>query len=784
MPEAATETGTAPGPADVEDLDVEPGGSRRPLIALGTVAALVVVAHAPYLIGLLDPNPLLTFSSLEVALRNGPLAGRDTIDPNAGYTAQALGHRVALEWLHGHVPWWNPYEGAGGPMAAEMNSAAFLPLSLLLVFAGGQVWFYLVLDLISAFASFALLRRLRVNRWVAVACGVAFGLNGSVAWFRYSAANPVAFLPLLLLGVEQARAATEGRRRGGWLLVAVALTLSLYAGFPETAYLDGLLVVVWVVGRLGGLGRDAVRRFLGKLASGVAAGVLVAAPILVAFVGYLPQAYVGAHSGALARAALPRSSLGPLVFPYLFGPIFGFIGLPQAGGEYLDFWGQVGGYLTASLVVLALVGITGVRGRPLAALRGVLSLWVVLVLLRIYGVGVVIDLVNLVPGLKSVAFMRYSWPSLEMAVVVLAALGADDLVRRRLPRLQAAVVVAAAAALMALAAAQGLGVVRSLAGAPHRLAWADASLLWGAAMLVAVGGVVLLDRRRLTVALLATVVTVDAVAMFMVPEFSSPRGANLDMPVVSFLQSHLGTYRFYTLGPLQPDYGAYFGIASLNANDLPVPKGFDRLVQTRLDSNATGGLFTGANPARPGPPSPAEAFAADVGDYESLGVRYLVMSTPVPDPVPADGSVLRSVYRDPWVKILELPDPRPFFSSTGAGCRVSFTTRDRAEVDCPEPALLRRNELVLRGWNATVNGSTETVGADGLGLQTVAVPAGRSTVRFSYLPPHMAAAVLALVVGLILGLWPYRPASMGRRLPAHGRGSGRRGRVASGGDVV
>ena len=32
--------------------------------------------------------------------------------------------------------------------------------------------------------------------------------------------------------------------------MAVGLALSVYAGFPETAYIDGLLVLVWALARL------------------------------------------------------------------------------------------------------------------------------------------------------------------------------------------------------------------------------------------------------------------------------------------------------------------------------------------------------------------------------------------------------------------------------------------------------------------------------------------------------------------------------------------------------
>jgi hypothetical protein len=75
----------------------------------------------------------------EVHLEPGPLPVLDTIDPNPGFTSQALGHRAVLEWLGGRVLWWNAYEGIGAPLAAGMHSPAFFPLTALVDLPSGQI---------------------------------------------------------------------------------------------------------------------------------------------------------------------------------------------------------------------------------------------------------------------------------------------------------------------------------------------------------------------------------------------------------------------------------------------------------------------------------------------------------------------------------------------------------------------------------------------------------------------------------------------------------------------
>jgi hypothetical protein len=236
-------------PPAVPDIEAKPprhwrssalGG--RAVGPLPLVGLCILLAHLPYLLGIFDPNPLLQQSGLGVHVKGALLRGSDTNDPNTGFTSQALAHRAILDWLHGKAPWWNPFEGVGAPLAGELQCAAFFPLIILLALANGQVYLYFILCLIAGYSTYFLLLRLSLNPWVCFAGAVAFGLNGTFAWFRYAPSNPVCFLPLTLLGLELVREAARERRRGPWWIIGLGLGLSIVGGFPETAYLDGLLV--------------------------------------------------------------------------------------------------------------------------------------------------------------------------------------------------------------------------------------------------------------------------------------------------------------------------------------------------------------------------------------------------------------------------------------------------------------------------------------------------------------------------------------------------------------
>src|SRR5207244_11767665 len=110
------------------------------------------------------------------------------------------------------------------------------------------------------------------------------------------------------------------------------------------------------------------------------------------------------------------------------------------------------------------------------------------------------------------------------------------------------------------------------------------SAAWGAAIVLAIAGTALLRNSRARIRLAALMVACDALVLFALPAASAPRNVQLDLKPVTFLQRHLGTSRLFTLGPLQPNYGSYFGIGSLNINDVPVPSAFASYVHDHLDS--------------------------------------------------------------------------------------------------------------------------------------------------------------------------------------------------------
>jgi hypothetical protein len=776
------------------------------VLPIAFIALAVLAANLPAVLHLVTTNPLVIDGYLAPA-RSGWLPGLPTIDPNAGYTTQALGHLSALDWIHGHVPWWNPQEGVGSPLAGEMQSGAFFPPTLLLAIPQGLLLMQLLLETAAGWSTYFLVRRLGVGRSLSVSAGVAFGTCGTFAWFAHAPIRPIALLPLSLVGVERALDAARDHRGGGWRLLAVALGLSVLAGFPETTFINGLFVAWWGLIRILGPGRTSWRPLLAKLAAGGLVGTALSAPLLVAFADYLPAADIGAHGGALATVALPSAGLTQLILPYSLGPIFGFHSSLPGPDLFAFVWDRVGGYLSVTLIAAGLVGLIGHRQR---SLRIGLGLWVVVCLLRTYGFPPVVHFLAVIPGLRATAFYRYADPSWEFAVVVLAALGLDD-IARTLTRRRVLVGGAILAGIgSAWAVATAWPWLTSATGATpsqgtHRHIFAVGSLLVAVVLLtlLVLGGSWAGSRsgstsreriRRFGRLVVAGTVCLESMVLLGFTYLSAPPPTHLETGSVRWLQTHLGPYRFATLGPIQPAYGSYFGIAEVNVNDLPIPKSWSKFVTTGLDPNTSAIPFTGGYRSDPRGPTPAEEYSVHLDNFESIGVRYVVEPSNGLDvlgsPFPAIGSPSwpagpRLVYRDTLAEVWELPDASPVFSldnhaglsnasvatqtaSKTTPCSVTGHGWNRATVVCSHPTVVIRRVQYLSGWSATVGRISVSVQPDQAGppglFQQVSVPKGTSALTFSYLPPHeelastaALGAVLVLSVPFFTGLRRRRP---------------------------
>jgi hypothetical protein len=692
-------------------------------------------------------NPVALYSGLGT-ISFHHLSAAPTTDPNIYATAYALGVRAASLLAHGHLGWWNPYEGLGSPLIGEAQSGGLFPFTLLLLLHDGSLIFHLALESIAAIATYWLLREFRCGPIVSAAGGMLFATNGTFAIIGNAAFNPVCFIPLLLLGIERARRATLDDKGGGWRWLAVGGALLLLAGFVETAALTLIFAVALAVQRGFTLPRDRLVPYVRKVVAGLAVGIGVAAPLLVAFQDFLSSGYVAEHAGNTAQGALGGPYVFMLVTPFLDGQIF------QSKIPYAHaMWGAVGGF--AGFALLAL-GVAGLFGRRERGLRMLLGAWVGLSLADTMGVTPFRQLFGSIPVIDHVVLYRNLPPTWEFALVFLGALALRDCATSS--RAQSAV--ALATGLLASLLVLLIGV--SIAPIPVAYARVFTSGIFEASVLlvvVAVGGFLLSVAlpSRFRAAGIGLVAVCESAVLFAVPLLSWPAPQAIDGRVTHFLTSQTGDARFAGLGVPTPNLGSILSVREFDEVDLPVATQYVAATK-KIDPFEKPTVFSGSHPPKPGEPTSFALMSHDVGLYENEGVRFIITRSGSNPFVRVHG--VRLAFHDPRFWIWRLPDPRPY--ARAPGCAVSTGSAGDFVVSCSHTATLFVDQLYFPGWTASINGAGATV-KDQSGFQAVDVPKGRSVVALNYLPPGVPLAAVGAGVALLGLLVPWELIASRRR---------------------
>lgn len=724
------------------------------------VILAVVIGNGLYLIGESNTNTISWTANISTIVCH-VTCGRPMIDPNVGFITQPMGHLAAMDLLHGHLPWWNYFEGLGQPLVGEMQAAALFPLTLLFALPAGLLFFHMSLEIIAGLSAYFLAKRLGLPMVFATTAGILFALNGTYSWLGNAVLNPVAFLPMLLLGIEMIYDSTQTKNNKGWYLCAIAVALAFYSGFPEVAYFNGLFALGWAIVRWFGLPRASRRLALGRLAIGGGIGVALSLPVLVPFADFTKVANLGHHTAAIDGTAHISIHAVQMFFdPYVYGTLFSNLNVASV-------WGGIGGYFTASVGALALLGLFGKTHRPLRlylfawTLIGLFGAWNFLNLRKVW---------NLIPLIQNVSFGRYIMASCELSMILLAAFGLMDLATspkaKRLFTVTTSVMLLGLIWIALAARTLNRGVV--IGGHRERIIYA----FLAAIPFLAIAALLVLGRfttKKWTPALVALVLIVESLLMFGVPSGESAKYVTVDTKPISYLQNNEGHYRFLDFAVLTPNWASQYNLNALNAIDLPFPGKFSQLIETQLYPGLTPSnqfvIHNGITGLNAQQTELFDHFKA----YEGASVKYLMFPTALELMNGLKKLGVSEVFSDAKATIYELPNPRPFLSTTSSSCTVVTSNVNKATVHCPNGgSTLIRTELAMAGWKAFVNGKAVTMTTSDGAYQAVAVPKGTSTVTFSFLPPHEKDAVL---VGLLAGLfliatWVYERRVLPRRQSA------------------
>jgi hypothetical protein len=646
---------------------------------------------------------------------------------------------MAAQMKAGEVPFLNPYQSCGQPLAGNPNFGTFFPDTILFLLLPPMVGFGF------RFALAAVLAFAGARAWAraegapplpAEVAAYAFALSGVFvsAWRFYNTGLALALAPWVLASVAHACRLPAGKRTLGRPVAAIAATaaLELLAGEPVVALLTAVLVALRVAAHA--LGEDGPRslRPATAVAFGAVLSLLLAAPQIaatwqsfpgstrdVAPFGFAAATGTSVHGARILEQVMPF----PFGRPDLTGAL-GFHGHRFYDNHAPYLWTLHIGWATVVLLLR--------YGRPLA--RGERAWWIAA------AGAIVLSLGYHLPGARALSEIlslggRVRFPVKWWYVVALCLVVP---VARAVQRIEAgtpwgrvraiAAVAIGVAALGALTAVDlrtplAIAIVVASIGA----ALVTATLRHAATLPWVIGGSLALANLPLVLAF------VDRP-----PATPSPLAGGRVFERVD-ADAH-------PIGGGDPD-GATRDFFRRATPELWAVAGGIGGIGYAFDRDPDGSYFDGDRVARKAVDDLPWADRADA--LRGAGVRYVTTG----DALPAPYRLLRR-QGETGLYALDEPSP-PVTVEAGGHAAGVVSARDRvghmaATVETAVPATVVWSRTFFPAWRATVDGAPTQVTVHGGHLVGVPVPAGTHAVEVWWPRTPLVVGIALAAIGLLI----------------------------------
>jgi hypothetical protein len=676
----------------------------------------------------------------------------------------------------GRIPLWNPYSACGMPFLANDNSAVLNPVNLTLNWLVSppvaQTGFSLLTLLIASLSTYGLIRALGAAPLGAFLGGITYGYFGFIfVWLGYPLAATAAVFPLLLwatyhfAGNPSALGAAVIGAIIGWQFLAGHLSTSV-----QTLAFWAVFVVYEVVRLRASSPPGWVRRYAGMLALALLLGVGISSAQLLPTKEYFDNstlAKIGRsrYSGASVGASIRHSITGELPFVRTIarGEAMLLFNPEAHGNPAFQDYRQYPGYgnyaertsYPGMLALLALVG--GLLRWPAPGHRRffVIAGWCVfgiLLHLPIFNTAIYLPVLRLTSSQR----MRFIF---SLCAAVSLGLAASDWLtdrdsarrnRRALWALAALVFVSGAAAARAL-----VFVGPHLGGIPVELralrilklvAPVVAAVMLVTVLLLAQRG--RMHHRKLGPALVAIAIFDLVVFGARWHALSDPRRFYPVLPEIKGMLAAADGVRISgTAVMFRPNLSVAYQCYDSRAYDPISLPSYMALVE------AAHGMAPGSDPLillGGAEPSRLLERLTSVGVRWQANGRGRVEAAPVRGSMPhayVAADVLPRSGRGALGAVLAINDPwqQTVIGTNAVGGAVAEGIRP-ARVTSFSPGLVtvRANTempgwLVLTdtyfpGWRASVNGREVSIAAANYAFRAVPIPAGDSTITFTYDP--------------------------------------------------
>lgn len=735
-----------------------------------------------------------------------------------------------LESLRGgELPLWNPYLFSGVPFLAAGQHSALYPLSIiywLLPLPQAYGWFTLLHFFLAGCFAYFFLRTIGLGRWASFLGGTVYSSSlfmvvhvvfpmilGAVVW-----------LPLILafleLAVETQEPSPHLRRitsplpylLGG----SLAMGMQFLAGHAEFSYYIILVTVFYATMRLGAFWwlqrktRETLRLGLGVLTMlvlgiGLGAGQLVPLYELVR----LNFRQAAADYNQIIGYAYPLRQIITFFVPDFFGnpshhqyfdlfsrQILSFT--KNFNGAPVDnpFWGiknyvEAGAYIGILPLILATLALLRSRSKYVV----IFAILALVSLLLVFGTALYVLPFYLLPGYQQLHTpFRWIFPY-TLALAVLAAFGADYLLKKSRTALRLGAVVSGLGALLILAATLIYLNPDSFLGLAQTFLSSNPQAQRGFA-----DGQVFLSYQWRNLLLLAAATTIAGLALLLLHSIKwrgtaqllgagglifdlllvaggfnpsvDPKLGEFTPRAISFLQEDQSLFRITTLDSpgqkiLNPNSAMPYGLQDIRGYDsiilqrytefmgLIAPQGeliFNRIAPltdpTTLDSPLLDLLnvkyvLTTQEIDRTGW---RLVYDGELRIYENQEVLPRAFAVPQAEVV-SDPHTLaqRLLAIDPREVVLLEEDPPQNFTANNTGQRAAVEVVEYRlnevviSAQMPGPGWLVLTDSYFPGWQAFVSSGGESgeeapIYRADLNFRAVRLPAGSSTVTFRYSP--------------------------------------------------
>ncbi|HKH44610.1 MAG TPA: YfhO family protein [Thermoanaerobaculia bacterium] len=686
------------------------------------------------------------------------------------------------------LPLWDPYVAGGAPAMANLTHAFFFPPHLTIVALGNtsalRNAYYLALLLASGFFTYLLLRRHGLTPFGSLVGGIGFMFSGGLTQHAGSfVGQAAACLPATLYLTRWFI------DRAGWsraAALAIGYAIVSLTSFPPVLTQIFALSAAYAVCMIW-CGQAGERRVRALGYYGLAA---IASLLLVAFY-YLPafQAFGDSkqahevYRGAGLIGWAP-SSLYQLLSPVLMGgaDIFQAPLMPGMQYYYVPYVG---------IVLLWLSGLADSRGEGCRGPLFTFTLIAALVfVLKIIGVAP-IHWLGYLPGLSTIHFSQYYGIGLNFLLAILAAVGAENLLARRISGLR--ILVLSSLLLVALCSLLQIAANRSVLELRVNR-WLFEWLLLATLGLLA-AGITIAARRRSQDRRFQWIVAGAALVLLYAEGARNayyPRQVRANVfhrpPRYAQLLERRGPWsRVFTLGPLPANINSALEIPSWDSlmtfNSSRSFEIYRRYTGTRDVLFLRGALEIPSEPVLDA--VGIDVIATRASDEAGIGA--------------ARARGYRELFGDDSVQLFERSgDPRCFFTSdfrvikteaalellgrprsarqiliehAPAGLQATANrpddpsailvaagrNRSRVKIDAPRPGFLYCSETYSAGWSAKVNGRDVPIVAANHAFRAVRLSPGPGEVELWYWPPGLTAGLWLSGLGalMILGAGIY-----------------------------